>query len=168
MSSELNDLTDLFKSLGAGAPESWASSQIDEGIPQLHRFLFLRQAWAQVVDEQDDSWIDRAIDAARKHPDEPFTGQGHALHRLLAAGAERADLVDLVRASQAEMISRLCYLLEDPSFIGEDATRFGSVGWALVTTDDDFQPTAQTIGGLHESVLDTDPSGREMRPRNRS
>jgi len=37
-------LTALFQKLGARHPEGWARSQIKEGIPQLARFLFLRQA----------------------------------------------------------------------------------------------------------------------------
>ncbi len=38
------ELTELFARLGARDPEKWARSQIKEGIPQLARFLFLRQA----------------------------------------------------------------------------------------------------------------------------
>jgi hypothetical protein len=40
-----DELTALFKKVGARKPEGWARSQIEEGIPQLARFLFLRQAW---------------------------------------------------------------------------------------------------------------------------
>jgi hypothetical protein len=38
-----DELTALFKKVGARKPEGWARSQIEEGIPQLARFLFLRQ-----------------------------------------------------------------------------------------------------------------------------
>jgi hypothetical protein len=41
---ELQELTELFARLGAPRPESWARSQLEEGIPQLARFVFLRQA----------------------------------------------------------------------------------------------------------------------------
>ena len=34
----------MFRELGATHPESWASSQLKERIPQ-HRYLWLRQAW---------------------------------------------------------------------------------------------------------------------------
>lgn len=165
MAKEESELTKVFRALGARDPEQWAKSQMQENIPQLHRFLFLRQAWAQVVDENDDSWIDRVVQAARKNPEAPFSGQGHAIERMLALGVARSDIVDLVRNSQAEMIFGLCYLLEDPSFDAEDEDHIGTVGWALVTTSDEFEPTLETIDGLHESVLDTDPTGREMRPR---
>src|SRR5262245_12222892 len=52
------ELADLFRKVGASDPEGWARSQIEEGIPQLARYLFLRQAWRQVVSEDDASWID--------------------------------------------------------------------------------------------------------------
>ena len=42
--SELDELTRLFARLGAPDPQGWASSQPNEGILQLARYLFLRQA----------------------------------------------------------------------------------------------------------------------------
>ena len=42
------ELTEIFRKLGAEDPEDWARSQIREGIPQLARFLFLREAWRSI------------------------------------------------------------------------------------------------------------------------
>ncbi|WP_278924715.1 hypothetical protein, partial [Pseudophaeobacter profundi] len=67
MADQDHQLTELFRALGAQRPEQWASSQI-------HRYLFLKQAWAQVVDETDDSWIERIIESARRNPEGPFSG----------------------------------------------------------------------------------------------
>ncbi|WP_152541021.1 hypothetical protein [Sulfitobacter noctilucae] len=105
------------------------------------------------------------IEAANRNPAEPFSGQGQAIERMLSLGVSRSDIVDLVRSSQVEAISRLCYFLDDPSLCNEENERVRSVGWALVVTNEDFEPTDKVIGGLHESVLETDPTGREMRPR---
>jgi hypothetical protein len=55
--SDLNELTALFEKLGARSPESWARSQLSEGINQLQRFLFLRQAWSLILREDDTDWI---------------------------------------------------------------------------------------------------------------
>ncbi len=46
------------------------------------------------------------------------------------------------------------------------STRFcvRHVAWALAQVDDAGNVLGG-IGGLHESVLETDPTGREMRPR---
>jgi hypothetical protein len=42
---KLSDLTALFRKLGAPDPGQWARPQRDEGIDQVARFVFLRQAW---------------------------------------------------------------------------------------------------------------------------
>jgi hypothetical protein len=55
---------------------------------------------------------------------------------------------------------RLCYLLEGPH--GDDPVE--DVGWGLFSTNAEGAP-AQRLIGLHESFLETDPTGREMRPR---
>ncbi len=61
------ELTELFRNLGADDPAGWARSQLEEGLPQLARFLFLRQAWKLVVKPDDSGWITaaRQIDASR-------------------------------------------------------------------------------------------------------
>lgn len=165
MHSEMIELARIFRELGAKDPEGWASSQIREGIPQLHRYLFLRKAWQLVVHEENDDWIDACAERYRLRPDEPFAARGRAIDRMLQLGVDRADIVDLVRAMQAELLFNLCYLLEDPDLDEKEEDVAGPIGWALVATDGDDEPTSTTIGGLHESVLETDPTGREMRPR---
>src|SRR5262245_22730469 len=161
MGNETERLTAIFRKLGAPDPEGWATSQIEEGIPQLARFLFLRQAWRQIVVEGDAAWIDREIKNSQAHPGTPFSGIGAALQRLRGEGVQLEDLTDVVRGMQAQLLFNLCYQLEDPGDLEPEAT---DVAWALFSVDEDGQPTEQ-IGGLHESVLETDPTGREMRPR---
>jgi len=158
----VTQLAELFRRLGAPEPEGWAQSQVDEGINQLHRYLFLRQAWSNVISEDDLSWMDKAITISTAHPDRPFSGIGHALRRLLAAGVSREDLVDLTRGMQARLLFDMCYQLDDPALVEKGLE---NIGWSLVETDDNLEPTNKTVGGLHESVLETDPTGREMRPR---
>lgn len=158
---DLTTLTRLFDDLGAPDPEGWARSQIGEGIPQLARYLFLRQAWRSIVPEGDSRWIDATIDRAKSHPGEPYAGAGLALARLRAKSATDEELTDLVRSMQAKLLFSFCYLLEDPGDV-EDVV--SDIAWALVQIDDKGT-VLETIGGLHESVLETDPTGREMRPR---
>src|SRR5437763_1308346 len=114
---EATKLRQLFERLGARDPDSWAASQVGEGINQLHRFLFLRQAWAKVVSEDDHSWMNANLSVAKADPSAPFAGVGLALDRLLAGGASRHDLSDLVRGMQGQLLFDLCYLLDDPSLI---------------------------------------------------
>ena len=154
-------LAELFRKLGAADPEGWARSQIEEGIPQLARYLFLRQAWRQVVSEDDSTWIDTSIERAQKHPDEPYAGIGHALSKLRVRGATNEEITDVVRGMQAELLFSLCYLLGDP---GDLEAEVEGMGWALVQVDEAGEILG-AVEALHESVLETDPTGREMRPR---
>ena len=158
---EIARLTRLFTKLGARDPEGWARSQVDEGIPQLARFLFLQQAWKLVVDEDDEEWIAAAQSAAAAARGEPGGALGPALDRLLAQGASKKDLTTVVRVMQWRLLFSLCYLMEDPGLPDDEV---GDIAWRLFQVDEEDQPIAP-IGGLHESVLETEPSGREMRAR---
>ena len=156
----IEELIALFRKLGAPDPEAWARSQIDEGIDQLARYVFLRQAWKSVVLPDDTSWIDALIASAKARPTDPGAGAGPSLQRLLAAGADRKDIHEVVRVMQWELLFSLCYLLEDP---GELESEIADMSWRLMRTSRDGACIGP-IGGLHESVLETEPAGREMRP----
>ena len=156
----LDQLIALFRKLGAPDPESWAKSQDSEGIDQLARFVFLRAAWGTVVPPDDAEWIDRIVQHDAAGSTKPCGGLGPALQRLLAAGADRTDIHDVVRVMQYEVLFSLCYLLGDP---GEVEPELADIAWRLVRVDDDGQVVGP-IDALHESLLETDPSGREMRP----
>jgi hypothetical protein len=155
-------LSALFEKLGASDPAAWAASQVEEGIPQLHRFLFLREAWRMILSEDDPKWMESHIRESEKRPDAPYAGVGAALKRALSAGVSAADLTEIARGMQAQLLFGLCYMLEDN---GLSEPELEGVGWGLFQTDEEGQPLAP-INGLHESVLETDPTGREMRPKN--
>lgn len=142
-------LTDLFRKLGAREPESWARSQIDEGIPQLARFVFLRQAWKEVVGGSGASWLA----GLRRHAEATGGKLLDALKRMEALGVTEDELTTIVRSMQGELLFRICHLLEDP---GELEPEIGDMGWGLFQIDQDGHPTGG-IAGLHESVLETDP-----------
>jgi hypothetical protein len=160
-STKTTKLTRLFELAGAADPQSWAKSEVDEGVPQLARFLFLRQAWRQVVADDDVTWIDREIQHAKRSPDAPGAGLGLALSRLLNSGANRYDLTELARTVQWQLLHGLCYQLSDPSI---EEPELSEVGWGLFEVNEDGK-VGRPIEGLHESVLETDPTGREMRPK---
>jgi hypothetical protein len=158
MSLNERKLTELFSKLGADEPESWAHSQITEGIPQLPRYLFLRQAWRNVVSPDDQSWMSKMRPS---DPLEPGGEIGPAIDRILAAGARPEDLTTVVRIMQWYMLSRLCVLLDDPG--GDVESEVADIWWQLYLIDENDNPVVP-ISGLIESVLETDPTGREMRP----
>jgi hypothetical protein len=167
MASRYDKLLSVFRRLGARDAEDWATSEVEEGIPQLLRFLFLRGMWKGVVSEGDTEWIDAYVAMSKRDPDAPLSGVGAALQRLLAGGADPSDLCDLVRGMQYETLFSVAYLLDDPSpawdDIQADVPELEDVAWGLWEEDGDERPVRR-IDGLHESALDTDPTGREMRP----
>jgi hypothetical protein len=158
---KLSELTELFRRLGARNPEAWASSQLNEGLPQLARFLFLREAWKLVVPNDDPSWIHERIGDDQASPGGEIVP---ALERLFNAGAQEGDLTAVVRAMQRRLLFGLCQLLDNPGNLDNDVK---DVAWRLFQVDEDDQPTA-AISGLHESVLEMEPTEREMRRRVRS
>ncbi len=151
----MDRLTSLFEKLGARNPEEWARSQMTEGIPQLARFLFLRQAWRGVVSPSDPTWIDASLQGYKTNPDAPYAPVGKAIETLQAKGATEQELTELVRGMQAELLFNLCCLVEGPGEVEEEVS---DVAWGLFLLDDEDQPV-QSIEGLHESVLETDPAG---------
>jgi len=161
--ARIQSLAGQFRAWGVGDPESWARSQVEEGINQYARLVFLRGAWEAVMAAGDQGWIDRQVRAAMAHPDEPGAGAGLALARLLAAGVNPGDLLELVRAAQWETLARVVVQLSDPGVVTYPSTEAPRVAWALFEVDEEGNPL-QEIPNLHESVLETDPSGREMRP----
>lgn len=156
---DLDQLTAIFADLGAPDPESWAASQLNEGINQLGRFLVLKGAWQGVVDDDDTAWIDRLVETTPSDRDRPFDGIAHALRNMLAVGVDRRDIIQLVRGMQVQALFALLYLIDDPGVVSGNSYQ----SWALFEVDEDDQPL-RPIAGLHESVLQTDPTGREMRP----
>jgi hypothetical protein len=141
----LAELTEVFKMLGAPDPEAWAASQIEEGVPQLHRYVFLKQAWSAVIEPDNTHWIENL---------QRGTGStSEALGRLVESGCSENDLNQVVRAMQTELLFSVCNLLEcpDPETVGSLDIR-----WNLFACDK-FDVPGECIPSLHESVLGTDP-----------
>jgi hypothetical protein len=166
ISADHQGLTELFRKLGARDPEQWASSQLSEGIPQLQRFLVLREVWKLVISDSDYHWMDAAIERAKERPHEPFAGVGVALKRVLDGGATREDMTEIVRGEQVRLLFDVLCLIDGsgPKHLEDEVRDFD---YRLFQTNHEEAPVL-LIGGLHESVLETDPTGREMRPKGTS
>ena len=160
-SSRLSRLTRLLEIAGARDPNEWAKSEVEEDIPQLARFLFLRQAWRAIIPEGDTSWIEREVQAAKQNPRAPGSGLGLALAKLKEAGADVESLTEVARTAQWQLLHSICYQLSDPSI---EELELQHVAWGLFEVDEKGR-AGRPVEGLHESVLETDPTGREMRPK---
>jgi hypothetical protein len=158
--TKLAVLTRLLELAGARNPEGWAESELQEDIPQLARFLFLRQSWRGVISDDDTMWIDNEITESKLRKQTPRSSLGPALERCLDTGCSKKDLVTVARTAQRQLLHHICRLLSDPSI---DEPQLQHVAWALVEVDESGR-RGREIGGLQESVLETDPTGREMAP----
>jgi hypothetical protein len=142
----LQQLIMLFEQLGAEDAEDWARSEIEEDIPQLARYLFLRQAWRRIIPHRDNSWIEDQIAVAKHDPGGPGSGIGPALNRVLAHGVEPSDLSEIVRAMQSGLLFDICYLIDDP---GDVEPEVHDVNWALFEVNEANKP-GRIIAGLHD------------------
>lgn len=156
------ELTALFRELGASSPEEWAHSQVTEGIPQLLRFLFLKSAWENIPNEGDTTWIESEILSAKANPDRPYAGLGLSLARCKDLGVAVEDLNEIARCLRAQMLFSIGYLIDGPAYFPRSLE---DVSWGLFQVNEDGRPMGEQIAGLHESVLEFDSTGREMRPR---
>jgi hypothetical protein len=161
MHSNIDELVRLFQLAGATDPTGWARSEAEENVAQLARFLFLRQAWKLVIPAGDLAWIDKEIDYSRKRLGAPGTGLGVALERLVNSGASPADISEVARCVQWQVLHYFCYLLSDPDI---EEPELKHIQWGLFEVDGAGNP-GRPVELLHESVLETDPTGREMRPK---
>jgi hypothetical protein len=170
-------LAEQFRGLGAGDPEGWAASEVEEDIPQLARFLFLRRLWrgawqwklppeewfAEVdpdelpVDEEDDDepTLVSAEDAGSDEDgDPPFLAAQQAVQRILAAGVDPEDLKEVARAIFLHTAFDAVATVDD----GHDPEAGeGMPGWLLTEVGGDLVLTGRVIPGLHEDLLTTEP-----------
>lgn len=132
-----------FEALGAADADDRARSEVMENLPHLARFALLRSLWRAPI----DGWADPGA----------FAGLP-AAQRLLAAGADKEDLVGLARAVAYEAVFETLDELDS----GGDVNASGmDVGWIVMESGEDGAPTGRALAGLHEDLLTSDPSGRD-------
>jgi hypothetical protein len=149
------DLVEAFRALGAVDPEALASSQLEEGLPQLHLFAFLKRLWDQVADTRSAKWIRQTIDQAEGlGADDPQAAAGPALRRMLDAGVDPKDVLKVVWCAQAEMIYNVAFQLDDPGFAVAQLPRHGGMQeedalWGLFAVNEEGKPR-KLLEGFHE------------------
>lgn len=149
------DLVEAFRALGAADPEALASSQLDDGVPELHRFAFLKRLWDQVANAGDTRWVERTIEQVKSlGDDDPQAAAGPALQRMLAAGVDPIDIIKVVWSAQAEMIYNVAFQLDDPEFAVAQLPQHGGMDvddaiWGLFTVNEAGKPK-HLLEGFHE------------------
>lgn len=172
-------LAERFRAAGAEEPEGWAASEVEDDVPQLARFIFLRRLWrgawqwtqppgewfTEIAPDEDpvggeDDDEPTLVSAAPPDevPDEdadpPFFTAQQAVRRILAAGADPEDLKEVARAIFLHTAFDAVQTVDeghDPR-VGE-----GMPGWLLTEVGGDLVLTGRVIPDLHEDLLTTEP-----------
>jgi hypothetical protein len=156
---EILALTEVFREAGATNPELWARSQVQEGINQLARFSFLKSISAAWLPETATNWVEAQIHSTPAISPYPGAQLSTVVQEMVTKGVRPESIVDLVRVIQFEALFHVCQTLD----IGNEVDT-SLVDWALFEVDKQGQPT-RVIDALHESLLEFDPSRRELFPR---
>jgi hypothetical protein len=148
--SQAENLRDQFSQRGVGDPEGWARSEISEDVAQMTRFLFLTAVWRRMKGAVSDALVSESATS------------------LLEAGCDRGTMETLVKSAVYQLAFELCYLLDEPDGTTwtEDGVRRSDVEptdrrWQLREVRPDGSLSFRDVSGLHESLLETDPSGTE-------
>jgi hypothetical protein len=167
-------LAERFRALGAGDPEAWALSEVEDNIPQLARFLFLRRVWRSAeewalppadwfadrepepADDEEDADDDaEPSDSAEEEDAEPaFLAAQQAVRRILAAGADPEDLREVAKSIFFFTAFDAVQSLDE----GHDPRAGeGMPGWFLAEIGGDLMITGRALDHLHEDLLTTEP-----------
>ncbi len=151
--AQADQLLAVLKRYGAADPLGWVRSEIGENIPQLARFLILRQIRAVMdrqpfgdldVARQSAAAISRTLDLAA------IAQQGQsAFQRLVDSGAAVEDILRVARAVNVQAVLDLINVLDEGD---ADSPEDGALGWALVETRD-YKSTGRYINALHENII---------------
>ena len=150
----------ILTELGDEIAESTVHSEIEEGIPQLTRFILLRHLWREVIDhwrEDPEYWLGEQIKEA---PDGHFGDAGAAIQHLMELGATPGELANIARFVAATTVFSMLYQID----VDDESLSDNAPGWSLVETDGEGRLTRRRLQGLYESLLTADPSGREGKP----
>lgn len=146
-----------FTKLGVTDVEGWVNRYFKYGPSALAQCVFLHAAWQEVVPPDGGQWMERDIELSKRYPGE---GAGEVLTRLLAAGAKREDLAELVRLKQIDTLWGLCNNIDNtPGLFNDPVDR--DLHWHL-SLFKKCPAESIDLSGLHEMVRDFDPAQSEI------
>lgn len=134
---------------------------------------FLTTVWSMVVDEDSytdgyPSWIDLR---GTQQGSVPASAGTDAMQRILACGVDPDDLTDVVRKMQHDLLYEVCQLIDDPGLLGigldEEWSEPTDFRWELLAVRTAGPAGRAPIHGLHSSLDELDPSGRDGATRGR-
>ena len=139
--AKVDALAKKLKRAGAADPQSWARSEVEEGIPQFARFLLLKNLVQIANDVQGN--LDAGQELAEDLAD---------AHAAASAAMGEAPLHALLRSHGKGMVQQILDLID---WGNADMERDG-LSWSLVQTDGEgkvIRPL-RIIDALHEDFLE--------------
>ena len=125
---------------------------------------FLRGIWQNVIPRPEREWVERA--AAVERTADPLGDFGPLVKKMLDHGMTPEEVARFAQIVGYETAFGLLYHLDDSS-ASYDAMPNNAAEehcWQLFSVDPETDEPIESVGGMHESLLSADPSGREMRP----
>lgn len=154
--AQLAALTEQMRRLDLPDPERAARAELETGSPILATQSFLKWLTDELVKPGDAAWIERTLRNREHHP-----LLAPALERLLAAGIEQSDLIDVVRVMQFKIVDHICYMLDSIALPGQVPIQ--DFGLYLVGGGDSPSTDKPIVrlDALHEQIGAWDPSEQE-------
>ena len=109
--------------------------------------------------EDELDWVNNRIQYNYSTPGDPCSQLPQALKEMLDKNVSREAIIDLIRVIQYETLFHVCSTIDRTYEADTPVSE-----WSLYQLNDNDDPT-DIISGLHESLLEFDPSANEMRPR---
>jgi len=150
------DLIEEFRRLGLERPESWARSQVREGINQLSRARLLYWLFSNITRTDNDN--DRSVADAvnrydRDEAGQPGSGivsnpQAQIYKRMLSEGFTERDIRVVIRETEIKALMNFVCALDGCVSPPPEA---GSCGFGVFEIDEKGRPL-RPVNALHESV----------------
>jgi hypothetical protein len=123
--------------------------------------IFARSVWLQLPDEEDTRWVRRMAEMPRS--EQPCGDEGALIKRMLDCGLTEYEIARFAKLACYDAAFSLTYMLGDPG-AGIEGMKVDRVEWRLFQTSSAGEAREQMYG-MHEFLLQLDPSGRDMRPK---
>jgi len=150
--SKFDSLVKQLAALNCQDPRSWAKPEVDEGMPQLSRFNFLRELWQTLTPRHEPLFLKGCGLCVEGTSVGPPIGADGPFERLQKSNADMDDVIEIARHAQISALLSVTMLLDNASMSGpsvEDSS------WGLFEFDEEDNP-GRRVDGLHESFLDPD------------
>jgi len=125
--------------------------------------IFARSVWSLLPDEEDTRWV-RSMAARPLNVTQPCGDEGALIKRMLDCGLSEYEIARFAKLVSYEVAFGLTYMLGDAG-AGIEGMKRDRIDWALFVTGTSSDDPKERMYGMHELLLQLDPSGREMCPR---